>query len=637
MKSCFSRLKELWAFKKTGIVIFTPLILLFIPVLYPSKEMKCAYGVLIIAIFWMTEVMPLAVTALLPLVLFPFMSVSTSKTLSYNYLKDTNMLFVGGLIVAVAVENWNLHKRIALRVLMMVGTKPKWLMFGFMSVTAFLSMWISNTATTAMMVPIVQAVLDELEESKKQELQQSFKNQGSELAGSMEEMVPLNPPPDPDGSDTVIASTNTLDVVVMPGNGFVSGMSSTNELAMTEAMKKSHEYFNNMCKGMLLCIAHAANIGGTATLTGTPPNLVIKGQVDTLYGSEAGINFSSWFVFAFPAMLLALAVAWVWLTGYFLGWRTMFNCCFKMKEEDSSAAGYTIKKAYDNLGPMSFAEIVVLVDFIALAVLWLTREPEFVTGWGDFFKDGDISYISDATSAIAMSVLLFVLPSKRPNFFCLRAKHDDSPPGPVPPILNWSTVQKKLPWNVVVLLGGGFALAQACNESGLSRMIGEAMRVFSGIPAVGIMLIMCIAVSVCTNVISNVATATIFLPILAELAVAIEVHPLYLMIPATITSSFAFMLPVATPPNAIVYSYGRLTMKDMMLSGMVLNIVCMGVIVLAINSWGMAFYHLDTMPEWARGKMTVTPNITANTTLGGAGVSVVGILSEANTTVPYTL
>uniref|UniRef100_A0A8C7WDY6 Solute carrier family 13 member 5b n=1 Tax=Oncorhynchus mykiss TaxID=8022 RepID=A0A8C7WDY6_ONCMY len=517
--------------------------------LYYKDEAACAYVIILMAVYWCTEALPLAVTALLPAVLFPMFGIMQSKDVCMQYLKDTNMLFVGGLMVAVAVEHWNLHKRIALRVLLFVGVRPALLMLGFMGVTAFLSMWISNTATTAMMVPIVQAVLEQLNNYTETEMP-----------------VILNP--------------------------FVEA------IRRKEAADKK-----KMCKGMTLCVCYAASIGGTATLTGTGPNLVLKGQMNQLFPNNGDvINFASWFGFAFPNMILMLTLAWLWLQFVFMGFNFKKTWgCGEVKTEKEIAVYNVIKEQHRQLGSMSFGELSVLGLFSCLVVLWFTRDPGFVAGWATYIFNADAEYVTDATVAVFIAVLLFVLPSKPPRFCCRRSQSFDTgkPSDPTPALLTWKVAQKKLPWSIVLLLGGGFALAKGSEESGLSMWMGDQMTPLHTIPPWAIAVILCLLIAIFTECTSNVATATLFLPVLASMSQSIGMNPLYVMVPCTLSASFAFMLPVATPPNAIVFSYGYLKVSDMARTGIVMNIIGILCITLAINSWGRAMFHLDTFPTWA--------------------------------------
>jgi len=622
-------------------IILAPVILLFIPFIIDGKDAiagRCAYVIALMAVYWMTEAIPIAATALLPVALMPPLGVMKSKDLCKNYLKDTNMLFVGGLLVAVAVERWNLHKRIALGVLLFVGSKPKWLLFGFMATTAFLSMWLSNTATTAMMIPIAQAVLSELDNHRKsQRLKPTADaNNYQQLEGqlsrghslmTMETSLEtintchLDVPqkkkhlavaaseaaekgstvPDDDKSMVGHASPKkdpngkTSGEPTRMDRDFAGSMEFPAEI-LTDDQVREDEAFASVTKGLTLSIAYAANIGGTATLTGTGPNLILKGQVDTLYGSDSGLNFGSWFIFAFPNMCLTLFLAWVWLQALYLGPRELFSFCLRKGVVHDDTANKVIRREYVKLGAWSFAEISTLCFFFLLALLWLTREPGFMPGWSALFME---KYVTDASCAITIGMMLFMFPSTRPNILCFRSRGEPSEPGPVPALLDWPIVHEKLPWNVIIVLGGGFALADACKNSGLSVLIGNAFTHLGHVQPWCLVLILCVVTAVFTEVASNTATATIFLPVLAELAVALHINPLYLMMPVTIATSLAFMLPVATPPNAMVFAYGTMKIVDMAKAGCLMNLLSILALTVAINSWGFAYFDLGTFPHWA--------------------------------------
>ncbi|XP_047450303.1 solute carrier family 13 member 5 [Mugil cephalus] len=567
---------------KNELILFSaPLLLLPLPLVIGTSEAECAYVIILMAVYWCTEVLPLAVTALLPSLLFPLFGIMQSKDVCMQYLKDTNLLFVGGLMVAVAVEHWNLHKRIALRVLLFVGVRPALLMLGFMGVTAFLSMWISNTATTAMMVPIVQAVLEQLNNTEAE---------APQILSSDEQTTDTDSKP----AQTEKQSEGQGPVVV-------TFLDATTEAARhKEAIER-----RKMCKGMTLCVCYAASIGGTATLTGTGPNLVLKGQMNQLFPENGDvINFASWFGFAFPNMILMLTLAWLWLQFVFMGFNIKKTWgCGAVKTEKDIAAYNVIREQHRLLGSMSFGEISVLGLFTLLVVLWFTRDPGFVEGWATHIFNSQAEFVTDATVAIFVAILLFVLPSEPPRFCSWRRHSYDTAPhrpaGPTPRLLTWKIAQKKLPWGIVLLLGGGFALAKGSEVSGLSKWMGDQMTPLQNIPPWGIAVILCLLIAVFTECTSNVATATLFLPVLASMSQSIGMNPLYVMVPCTLSASFAFMLPVATPPNAIVFSYGYLKVADMAKTGLVMNIIGILCITLAINSWGRAMFHLDSFPAWA--------------------------------------
>ncbi|NXF49919.1 S13A2 protein, partial [Oceanites oceanicus] len=555
------------------------------------QEAQCGYVIIVMALFWCTEALPLAVTALFPVLLFPLMNIMDSTTVCREYLKDTNMLFIGGLLMAIAIENWHLHKRVALRVLLITGVRPALLLMGFMIVTAFLSMWISNTATTAMMVPIAQAVLEQLHKS---EMESSISGQASENINKAFELQEESTKPDSskekeEKGEWVMGNSHIMTV---------EEDRKRNENLLEEKHKK-------FCKGMSLCICYSASIGGIATLTGTTPNLVLQGQVDELFPDNGNIiNFASWFSFAFPTMIVLLVLTWIWLQILYLGFnfRKNFGCAANASAKAKEQRAYDIiMEESKKLGSMKFAEVAVLILFILLVLLWFTRDPGFIPGWATvLFNKNDTSYVTDATVAIFISVLLFVIPSDISSNDRDKPQTGNKSKIRAPPaLLDWKVVHQKMPWNIVFLLGGGFALAKGSEESGLSSWLGSKLTPLQQIPHPAIALLLCLLIATFTECTSNVATTTLFLPILASMAEAICLNPLYVMLPCTLSASLAFMLPVATPPNAIVFSYGQLKVIDMAKAGFVLNILGVLTITLAINTWASSLFQLQTFPSWA--------------------------------------
>ncbi|XP_045343906.1 solute carrier family 13 member 2 isoform X1 [Leopardus geoffroyi] len=588
MATCW---QGLWAYRSYLIVFLLPIFLLPLPILVPTKEAYCAYSIILMALFWCTEALPLAVTALFPIILYPMMGIMDASEVCIEYFKDTNILFVGGLLVAIAVEHWNLHKRIALCVLLIIGVRPALLLLGFMLVTAFLSMWISNTATTAMMVPIAHAVLEQLYKTPTgKDVEEGSDNPTFELQ---------EPSPQKD--------VTKLD------NGQVHPVPP----ASSEPKEQKDRQRVRFSQGMSLCVCYSASIGGIATLTGTTPNLVLQGQVNSLFPENGNVvNFASWFGFAFPTMVILLLLAWLWLQVLFLGFNFLKNFGFGGHErEQERAAFHIIQTEHKLLGPMTFAEKAVSVLFVILVVLWFTREPGFFLGWGNLAfpdKDGK-SMASDGTVAIFIGIIMFLVPSKIPGL-----TQDPDKPGRLkapPALLNWKTVNEKMPWNIVFLLGGGFALAKGSEKSGLSEWLGDKLTPLQNVPPPAIAFILCLLIATFTECTSNVATTTLFLPILASMAQAICLHPLYVMLPCTLSASLAFMLPVATPPNAIVFSFGGLKVSDMARTGFLLNIIGVLVITLAINSWSFPIFSLYTFPSWAYSNTTAHCMVNqANTT-----------------------
>lgn len=457
------------------------------------------------AIWWMTEAVPLAVTALLPVAFFPLLGIMDGKAVAPIYFNHIIFLFIGGFLVALAMERWNLHRRIALSILTRVGARPENILLGFMASTAFLSMWISNTATTMMMVPIGLAIILNLEDHL-----------------SPEQLKPYS-------------------------------------------------------TAIFLGIAYSATIGGISTLVGTPPNLVLARMVQILFPAIPEINFVSWMIFATPISLVFLGITW-----FVLQRRYCRNAHILKIDTD------TFKRQFREMGPISFEQKVVLVDFILLALLWITRSDLNLggitfPGWSRWFSHP--TYINDGTVAIFMSLLLFMIPS--------RGKDKSR-------ILDWNTA-KRIPWNIVLLFGGGFALASGFKESGLAAWLGHHFTSLSDFPVVAILILLALFVTFLTELTSNTATAQILIPIVASLALDINLNPLFLLFPATLSCSFAFMLPVATPPNAIIFGTHRVDIQDMVKTGIWLNFIGAGLITLAIFLLGGIVFGIDLtqMPVWA--------------------------------------
>ncbi|XP_041112237.1 solute carrier family 13 member 1 [Polyodon spathula] len=558
------------------IIVLTPLLLLPLPLLIDTKEAKCAYTLFVVAVYWLTEAMPLAVTALIPALMFPLFGIMKSKTVASAYFKDFHLLLIGVVCLATSIEKWNLHKRIALRMVMLVGVNPGWLMLGFMVSSAFLSMWLSNTSTAAMVMPIVEAVIQQILNAEAEVNVMQMKNMDgtSNLGLQLDE-------------DEVKHEKNT-------------------EAAPKQAMEGNYisKKDQMMCKGMSLCIAYSCTIGGLSTITGTSTNLIFAEHFNNRYPDCQCINFGTWFVLTFPITIIILILSWVWLHWLYLGFdfSGMFRCA-KDKSEKEKASSKIIKDEYKQLGPISNQELVTLVIFILMALLWFTRDPGFVPGWSSLFPQYK-GYATDSTAALILGLLFFIFPANMPTSSSSVKKSDL----PYSTLITWKEFQSCMPWEIALLVGGGFALAQGTEDSGLSAWVGSKLTPLGSLPIWVTIVVSSLIVTSVTEVASNPATITIFLPILSPLAEAIGVNPLYILIPTTLCTSFAFLLPVANPPNAIVFTYGHLQVIDMVKAGLGVNIIGVLAVMLGVRAWGVPLFDLETYPSWA------PPHFSANMT-----------------------
>lgn len=433
-----------------------------------------------VATWWTTEAIPIAATSLLPIVILPLTGGAPIDTVTAAYGNKILFLYMGGFIIAIAMEKWNLHRRIALTIISWVGTNSRGIVLGFIIATAFLSMWISNTATSLMMVTIGIAMI-------------------SQLAG-------------------IIDDSDAID---------------------KKALKA------NLGKALMLSIAYSASIGGMGTLVGTPTNVVFSAIVKQLYDVE--ISFALWMAFAMPLVIVLLGILWWYLV----------RVAFPLPKKPLAGGKKQIDDELRKLGRMSWEEKAVFAVFVITALSWICS-PIFIKK----FLPG----IDDTIIGMSGALMLFLIPSKRDKSTM---------------VMDWEAAVK-LPWGVIVLFGGGLALAAGFKESGLAEWIGNQMTLLQGVNLLMLIFLIALMLNFLTEVTSNVATASIMLPILAALSQSINVHPFGLMIAATLAASCAFMLPIATPPNAIVFSFGHIEMKDMIRKGFALNLISTILITLSI-------------------------------------------------------
>jgi sodium-dependent dicarboxylate transporter 2/3/5 len=466
----------------------------------------------LMAVWWMTEAVPLSATALMPIALFPVFTELTVPEATAPYADPIVFLFLGGFLIAIAMQKWNLHRRIALLTLRRVGTHPRRIILGIMISTAFLSMWVSNTATALMMLPIALSVLTLVIERSKAA---SRRTTSEEAAAEADEM------------GAQLESGEAVSDVVDDPDVRIFGVA------------------------LLLSVAWAASIGGLGTLLGSPPNAIVAGYISSELGESVG--FLDWMMLGVPIVVVFLIVAWALIT----------RVLFRFQLDDVPGGTEMVDDQLDQLGPMSQGEKMVLAVFAGAAFLWIVpgllssidRIGEALPWLGGF---------DDTAIAIGAGLVLFLLPGDKDGRM----------------VLNWEDAEDGLPWGVLLLFGGGLSLAGAVAGTGLDEWFGAQVEGLEALPIVLLIGAVVAIVLLLTEVTSNTATAATFIPVLGGVAIGIGVDPMTLLIPAALAATCAFMLPVGTPPNAIVFGSGAVKITEMARGGVVLNVV--GILMITV-------------------------------------------------------
>ncbi len=489
-----------------GIGLFLAILALPTPDGMTPLAQRTAAVTALMAVWWMTEAIPISATGLVPLVLFPILGILDSEQTGASYADDGVLLLLGGFLIAKSIEANNLHRRIALAILNRGGARRSRILFSFMAVTAFLSLWMANVTSTLMMLPIALAVVARDEEES--------------------------------GGDPAFASA------------------------------------------MMLGIAWAATIGGCGTLVGTPTNVILVGVVEKLYPDAPPISFVQWIAFGVPLIAFMIPATWFYLT--------------RVCHVRGSIAGgeQVIASELAALGRITTPEKRVLIIGIATALAWLFRadipmDALTIPGWSTLL--GIEEHVHDATVAMASALLLLLLPSG--------ANSADEKPRR----LLTMQAAKTVPWDIMFLVGGGYALASAYQSTGLVGWLGDELAFVVQLPTIAVLFFVILAMVIITEVNSNTATANVCLPILGAMAVAGGVNPLLLMIPGTIACSYAWMLPSGTGGNAAVFASGRLTIGQMMRYGFFLNLISIPLMVLVAYLVILPLFDLGGgVPEWAQ-------------------------------------
>ncbi|CAH2229556.1 protein I'm not dead yet [Pararge aegeria] len=539
---------------KSIIVVLTPIVLLPIPIVNSSapnaSAYKCMYVVLIMATYWVLELLPLPVTSMLPIVLFPTLGILDSDTTCAAYMKETNMMFMGGLMIAAGVQHSKLPKRVALWTVQVVGCSHRRLNLGLTFVTMFISMWVSNAAATTMMVPIVDAILE------------VFEQQGlGDVYVNKKRALPEN------GKDVKAQDKNVEEEAPMP---------------------------SDITTCYYLSIAYASTLGGCGTLVGTATNSAFKGIFDSEFPEVSGSVDFFWFMaYSTPPMLLMQILVWVSLQVTYMGLFRPNSEAAKRVNKASSGSYNTmkiIKEQYKGLGPVTFHEKASGLLFILAVFLYIFRKPGFMNGWADVITT---MKVKDGVVSIFIVILMFILPMSMDfvKFFWSSASYEElANSKPSASVVTWNILKEKIPWGLMFLLGGGFALAEGSKATKLSSMIGSSLNGLNGLPPSLVLLVVVLVTQFITEFTSNVAIANLILPVLANMARALHMDPRYLMIPAALACSMAFHMPVGTPPNAIVAGVAHIPTSKMAIGGIGPKIITTLIVWGAYPTWGSLIF-----------------------------------------------
>ncbi len=509
-KKKLSLRKLFWLFG--GLGFFFILLACPRPQTMPPEAQKLVAIVGLMATWWIGEAVPLAATAISPLILYPFLGIMSIEDAAPHYSNHLIFLFLGGFMIAIAIERWNLHRRVALWIIDKIGSNPERIVLGFMLASAFLSMWISNTATTMMLLPVGMVVVNQIAE---QASLQGHQGKGVKRA-------------------------------IQEGYGGI----------------------------LMLGLAYAASIGGMGTLIGTPPNIIFAGFYKKSFPDLPEISFLQWMLMALPLVITLIPLVWFYLCR--------IVCPFPLKTmELEQNAGDMVRLELEKMGRMGRVEKFLALVFIMTGLLWVFRKPIAlgvltIPGWSSLFPQPNLIY--DSTVAIAMGLLLMVFPLGMREPLIHKGRRYRF-------VLDWETVRRGVPWEILFLFGGGFALAAGFKKTGLDMWLGSYLAGWATLPMWIAIPSMCLGLTFLSEFTSNTATATMVLPIIAATAISAGINPLLIMFPATLALSMVFMMPVATPPNAIVMGSKWVTIPRMVRAGIRLDLLGMVLITLLTATW----------------------------------------------------
>ncbi|CAF1407806.1 unnamed protein product [Adineta ricciae] len=553
-------IKQWW---RLLIILLAPVVLLPLPLIIQTIQIRCAYVVLLLSIYWVSEAMPYAVTSLLPLCFFPMAGILPSDRVGTNYFKDITILFVGSMMLAQAIEQVGLHRRLALFLLSVISSSIKWIMAGLMGVTAFISMWINNSAATSIMIPAAIAIVEELQKHHST-AQQKVTNQTDEVGDIKRENIPP--------IEVTVAFDDSCYMNAEKSEHLDTEETVTIDMNNQIVVDDTQKHYQQLKTGFLIAVAYSAGIGGLATLVGTGPNIFIKGFTDEFYskGQHAfEITFTNFLLFALPTGIIMLLCCWLWLQLIYNRRELLFWLKKDRKAiESQHHLRSVLKKQYAELGSFNWREYIITILFVSMVALWVTRDFSSYSGWKVIFRK---DYVTDGTIAVLIGTLPLILPDKNP--FHNWQYH---------PILRWEQICKTFPWGVFMLQGAGLAIADGFKASDLSSMLASFLQFVVGASDITVIFVTILISAIFTEFTSNLTCASILFPILDSVANTANIHAARLILPSCMAVSLSFMLPIATPPNAMIFSSGSVRMIDLIKVGFGMKII--GIIIILFSS-----------------------------------------------------
>ncbi|XP_077984623.1 Na(+)/citrate cotransporter-like [Glandiceps talaboti] len=605
MGNCRTVLNFFSVNRKLSYFLITPL--LMSPLLFVEyedeqdmKASKCAYVLIVMCTYMVTLALPLAAVGLMPIVLLPTMSIMSIGDVATHYLNDVHLLLMGVFILTTAVEKYQLHRRIALMALLLAGSDPKWLLLAVISTGGFLSMWIPNLPLVSMMLPILSSLVERFEQPVSDEdallthdevctkvkthprktKQKKIGNEdiNVELTESEQGSIGFRPHR---GSDTRI--------------GY-----NTNVVSDTTPSPLRTVFHTGL--------AYSTIIGGAGTLIGSGLQPFAVSIMESYYGPDARISFGSWMVFCCPVQMICLLLCWMWLTFLYI---LPKRCCskkplrsthgqlFNQKREVKDKIDVTtlLRNEYDDLGPLQWAEYVILTMFMILVVVWFFEEPRFISGWSSIFEKG---YVSSSCITVGMAILCFGIPDTKPSCRLENA-------GPYKPLLDWKYAQSKVNWGLLLIIGGLQAVTRALMVTGLAAIIAKQFEIIQVWPAWIVLVAVTTAGTVLTEFFSPVMILTVMMPVLQAVGYTQNIHPWYFFVPVTLGLNLCFCLPAGNFINAMMVGNNDVTISGLVKSGILMNILCLVITNIAMNTYGQWVLQLDSLPDWAmRANVTTT-------------------------------